>query len=270
MSSVQRPSFGDYLRHLRRSTTPPGFDPGEPQASREPLSRAKLAVAAEVGMTYLTRLEQGRADNPGREVVDRLADALDVNEVVRQHMHDLVAYTHADSVQSNTSVPEPELTSEERQQVDWLHPHLAGWVDSAWWVQYGNREYCRIYRHLAEVGNVLTWFFAVPESRKIMVEWEIEARLTVAWLRTNMVRRIHDPAFGRAFEELSRFPEFVRMWNRREILMGRHSPHMRVRDLDNDIELTLLANVYPHPDPTRSVQQYVGIKKPDGDAPGRR
>ncbi|GGK75744.1 hypothetical protein Sme01_51430 [Sphaerisporangium melleum] len=259
MSSVQPPSFGEYVRHLRSSPTAPGFSPGPP-ARRQPLSREKLAVATGISQSYLTKLEQERNIHPSPEVVDQLATALEVNAVVRKHMHDLVAYTQARPVGGAAPGPRPEITAEEREHIEALRPNLAGWVDDAWWVLYGNGEYSRIYRRLDEVGNVLIWFFAVPESRKIMIEWEVEARLTVAWLRTHMVQRADDPSFPNVLAELSRFSDFVNMWRRQEILMGRHTPYMRVRDLDTGEELTLLANVYRHPDPTRGVQLYIGSR----------
>ncbi|RCG32679.1 XRE family transcriptional regulator [Sphaerisporangium album] len=266
MSTVHPPSFGEYVRHLRSSTTAPGFSPGPP-AARKPLSREKLAVATGISQSYLTKLEQERNIRPSPEVVDQLATALEVNGVVRKHMHDLVAYAQAKPSHSPPSPPppRPEVTPEERKHIDALYPNLAGWVDDAWWVLHGNGEYNRLYRRLDEVGNVLIWFFAIPESRKIMIEWEVEARLTVAWLRTHMVQRAEDPSFLNLLEELSEYPDFVTMWRRQEILMGRHTPYMRVRDLDTGRELTLLANVYRHPDPTCGIQLYIGSRHEDTD-----
>ncbi|GAA2815235.1 helix-turn-helix domain-containing protein [Nonomuraea dietziae] len=260
---VTSPAFGSYLQHLRRATVAPGFTPGVEGPPRQRISRDQLANNAGISVSYLSKLEQGYPIHPTREVVDQLADALAVNDLVREHLHDLVDYTYAKPVPIETAPLSPSvITAEQRQHVEWLCPNLAGWVTEAWWVLYGNREYCRIYRHLEEVRNILIWFFAVPESRKIMVEWDVEARLTVAWLRSHMVRRAEDHAFVRLLDELSKFPEFVRMWEQQQILMGRHSPYMRIRDLDNSEEMTLLANVYRHPDPTSGIQLYVGARPP--------
>ncbi|MEV8630874.1 helix-turn-helix domain-containing protein [Streptosporangium sp. NPDC051023] len=262
MTSVEAPSFGDYVRHLRLSRTTPGFSPGPP-TSRQPSSREKLAIATGISQSYLTKLEQERNTHPSPEVVDQLADALGVNAVVRQHLHDLVACAQARSAPDAVPRPCPEVTTEERKHIEALCPNLSAWVDEAWWVLHGNREYNRIFRGLSRAGNVLIWFFTAPESRTIMVEWEVEARLTVAWLRTHMVQRGNDPVFLSLLEELSKLPDFMEMWRRQEILMGRHTPYMRVRDIDTGKELTLLANVYRHPDPTRGVQMFLGSRHED-------
>ncbi|MEV0586089.1 helix-turn-helix domain-containing protein [Nonomuraea sp. NPDC050310] len=270
MVTVTIPSFGAYLQHLRRATVAPGFTPDSDFPPRRRRSRDELARAAKISVSYLTKLEQGYPIRPTREVVDHLADGLDVSSQVREHMHHLITYTYTKpSAGATSATARPpalsDITPEQRRHVEWLNPNLAAWITEAWWVLYGNQEYRRIYRHLDEVGNVLIWFFAVPESRTIMVEWDVEARLTVAWLRSHMVHRAGDPAFPALLDRLSAFPEFVRMWEQQQILMGRHSPFMRIRDLDTGAETTLLANVFRHPDPTNAVQLYVGARPP---APG--
>lgn len=203
---------------------------------------------------YLTKLEQGHATKPSPDVVDRLAEALRLTPVERQHLHDLAAQPyHGEEHPASL-----EVTDVQKQHIDNLHPALCGYVDEAWNVLYANAEYARIFRGIIDAGNVLTWFFAVPESRAIMLEWETEARLTVAWLRGLMARRPDNPIFHKVLNELAPLVDFRRMWDAEEILMGRHQPHMLVRDLDAGRDLRVLAQVYPTPDPTQAVQLYVG------------
>lgn len=226
--------------------------------ARGPLSRTKVAASAGISEGYLTKLEQGHAEHPSPELVDRLAIALGAADVQRQHLHDLATPAHI-------GPPEPArpvISAAQREFVDNMHPHLSGYVDEAWNVHYGNAEYCRIYREIDKRGNVLSWFFGERQSRRIMVEWEIEARLTVAWLRSHIARRPGSPLFTAVLKDLSRYPDFVQMWERREILMGRHTPYMRVRDLDRGEELTLRAQVFPTPDPSEALQIYIGVRVP--------
>ena len=261
MTVITPPSFGDYLRHLRVAGETPGFPSGRPSMPKPRLSRTQLAAAADTSVGYVTKLEQGHADNPSPEMVDRLATALTATEVERQHLHDLAVYPHGPEPTASVVVPTASMiTPVQREYVDHLHPHLSGYVDEAWNVLYANAEYVRLYRRLDVLGNVLVWFFGERQSRRIMVEWETEARLTVAWLRAHMARRPGNPLFAAVLRELSRYPEFVRMWELREILMGRHTPYMRVRDLDRGEEVPLLAQVYPSPDPGQPVQLYLGVR----------
>jgi len=255
---ITPPTFGEYLRHLRTTQGADAFPVRRRTPPGKSLNRTKLAAAADVSAGYLIKLEQGHADNPSSEVVDRLATALGVRDVERQHMHDLAEPALQDRR------PIPAISDAQREFVNHMHPHLSGYVDIAWNVLYANTEYRRIYRNIEVRGNVLLWFFAERQSRSIMVEWEVEARLTVAWLRSNMARRRTSPVFKDVLSKLAQFPDFERMWRSNEILMGRHTPYMRVRDLDNSEEMTLRAEVFPTPNPQEALQIYVGVRTNEG------
>ncbi|WP_019852974.1 helix-turn-helix transcriptional regulator [Actinopolyspora mortivallis] len=254
---IEPPSFGSYLRHLRSGAPPAAFAPDPAYRTPRPaMNRAELATAARTSVGYVQKLEQGHADNPSPAVVDRLADALGSTSVERQHLHDLASPQRNEH---GEQVSRQEVTPVQREAADGLHPSLAAYVDEAWNVLYSNAEYRRMFRRITEVGNVLTWFFYVPESKAVMVEWEHEARLTVAWLRALMARRPGNPLFAEILETLSRSAEFVRMWESQEVILGRHKPHFLVHDLDRGREVELLAQVYPTPDPSQHMQLYLGI-----------
>lgn len=249
MSSIEKPSLAEYLRHLRSAS---------PAARTGRLSRERVAANAEISMSYLIRMEQGSAENPSAELLDRLADTFELSPIQVQYLHDLVRYDRAKPRGDEDSPP--IITDVMREHVDNLSPHLCGYVNERWDVLYANFEYSRIYRSIVDIGNVLKWFFHVPESREIMVEWEHEARLTVAWFRTLMVRSHDSPEFDELLDDLAANADFREMWNAREILMGRDSPYMKVRDLDSGQEICLLAQVYVWPDPTQRVQMYLGVR----------
>lgn len=262
---VEQPSFASYLRHLRNH--------GREAQKEGRLNRAELATRAGTAFSYVTKLEQGAAQHPGAEVVDNLADALGADEMERQHLHDLVVYDREAGMPTTGTHGSVDVTDQMRTYVDNLVPHLASFVDEAWNVLYANTEYTRIYRHLADpsVGNVLVWFFEVPEARAIMIDWETEARLTVAWLRALMVRRPRSQLFALLLQRLSDSPDFRRMWSLQEVLMGRPSPYMFVHDLDHNADIRLVAEVYGWPDPTKALQLYLGVQiKPEEEARSRR
>ena len=75
-----------------------------------------------------------------------------------------------------------------------------------------------------------------------------------------MVRSAESAQFDELLDDLASDADFKEMWNAREILMGRHSPYMRIRDLDSGKEISLLAQVYAWPDPTQRVQLYLGVR----------
>lgn len=246
-SAVSAPSFAAYLRHCR---------------SEAELGRPDLAREARTSSSYLAHLEQGVATNPSTALVDRLASALKLNEIGRQHLHDLAAFDQVPAGCIDDQVPAEQITDIMRQHVDGLAPHVVGYVDVAWNVLHGNPEYRRIFRHIDEpdVGNVLAWFFFVPESKAIIREWEQEARLTVGWLRGLMVRHPGSRLFARLLARLAASAEFRRMWAKQEVMLGRHSPFMLLHDLDRGQDLRLLAQVYPAPNPTQRIQLYLGTR----------
>ncbi|WP_067478025.1 helix-turn-helix transcriptional regulator [Actinomadura hibisca] len=252
MAALPVPSFGDYLRHLRAHSPA-----SEAKGGR--LSRTEVAAGAFLSVGYVIKLEQGTAENPSPEAVERLAETLGVSAVQRRHLHDLALYRPSQQAAADRAAGTP-ITPVMEEAADNLLPQLCGYIDDLWNVLYCNDEYARMFRHITKAGNVLRWFFEVPESRSIMVEWDSEARLTVAWFRALMVRRAGDARFGELLEELSRNPEFTRMWLDRDIFMGRHSPYMLLRDLDQGRDVRLLAQVYAWPDPTQAVQMFLGIR----------
>jgi transcriptional regulator with XRE-family HTH domain len=254
-SNLHLPSFSSYLRHLRIS------------GSGGPRPGAELANEAGISAGYLTKLEQGTATNPSPQLVDQLATALKADDVARQHLHDLVEFGQA----VPGSVPDTgrdQVTEAMRANADSLVPHLAAFVDDAWNIIYANAEYSRIYRHIAdpEVGNVLTWLFTVPEAKAIMVDWAEEARLTVAWLRTLMVRHPGSGMFNVLLRRLATSNEFVRMWDAQQTVNSRTAPRLRIHDLDRGEDVTLLAQVYAWPDPSSALQLYLGVRTDRGRA----
>ncbi|WP_075741503.1 MULTISPECIES: helix-turn-helix transcriptional regulator [Actinoalloteichus] len=80
--------LGEYLRHRRAEMTPPNR-PGITAMShrRVPgLRRQELADIAGLSVDYYTRLEQGRATRPSREVLTALARAFHLSNAERDHL----------------------------------------------------------------------------------------------------------------------------------------------------------------------------------------
>lgn len=225
------------------------------------MSRAELATRAGRGVSYITKLEQGEAQAPSYALVEGLADALEATGAERQHLHDLSTFRPED-LSAAPPRPAPVITEAQRAYVDGLAPALSGFVDNAWNVLYANSPYIRIFRDIDQphVENVLLWFFFVPESRRVMVEWEREALLTVAWLRGLMVgNRLAGLDCTDVLNRLARSREFRDMWSHGDVALSRHKPEMLVRDLDRDTVLHLRAQVLRWPEPVSPLQLYLAV-----------
>lgn len=88
MAGSERKAFGDYVR-LRRAHMPAP----EPAAGRRAsqrrvpgLRRQEVAALAGISVEYYTRLEQGRAPRPSREILTALARAFGLTDPERDHL----------------------------------------------------------------------------------------------------------------------------------------------------------------------------------------
>ncbi|MEU6130823.1 helix-turn-helix transcriptional regulator [Saccharopolyspora sp. NPDC047091] len=87
MPTEDRSEFGDYLRRRRAAMSPP--EPGGARTSRRKvpgLRRQEIAGIAGISVEYYTRLEQGRAPHPSREVLTALARAFELSAAERDHL----------------------------------------------------------------------------------------------------------------------------------------------------------------------------------------
>src|ERR1700761_8783444 len=83
---VTESAFGAYLKDRRAKLDPAafGFLPGR---RRTPgLRREEVAQRAHISPTWYTWLEQGRGGAPSAQVLDRIAHALLLTEVEREHV----------------------------------------------------------------------------------------------------------------------------------------------------------------------------------------
>ncbi|MFC4856111.1 helix-turn-helix domain-containing protein [Actinophytocola glycyrrhizae] len=88
MATGIRAYFGKYLRGRRAMVMPPDPPTGARASRRQVpgLRRQELADAAGISVEYCTRLEQGRAPRPSREVLTALARALGLSTAERDHL----------------------------------------------------------------------------------------------------------------------------------------------------------------------------------------
>lgn len=251
-AAVPLPTFGSYLQHCRGT-----------------IRREQLAVDAQVSVGYLTKLEQGTKRQPSAEIVERLATSLRLNPDQRHHLHDLVHYQTVTPGSVADHRHPIEIDEPTRAYVDRLVPHPAAYLGPAAHLLYGNTEYTRIFRRITEpaIGNLVRWLFLIPQARAIVLDWDDEARLTVARLRAQLVRHPGSVLFGQLLDSLSTSTDFTRMWARQEVRLSRTSPHLWLRDLDHNQTIDLLAEIHdvpaPHHQTHHQIQRFLGVRDSD-------
>jgi len=217
LASNDSNALGAYLRDRRSKLEPTAFG-FSPVRRRTPgLRREEVAQRANVSATWYTWLEQGRGGAPSADALDRIARALALSEIEREHVH-LLAYGHPpESRRTGSSAVTPQL----QRVVDAIDSSPALLATSVWDIVAWNRAATRAFGDYAAIPpdqrNTLRFLFA-PGARDRMIDWERHARSVVALFRAETTRLGVPERATRLVEELSReSPEFSAMWNARDV-----------------------------------------------------
>ena len=142
-----------------------------------------------------------------------------------------------------------------------MAPHLCAYVDERWNVLACNAIYADAFPGLTDVVNVLQWFFAVPASRQVMLEWESEARLTVSWFRWHMARYRQSAWAVELMTDLSVDPRFAEMWEAEDVEFGRPQPLMHLREATSGEPYSVNVQITDVPLGV-PLQMFIGVRRP--------
>lgn len=213
--------LGAYLRDRRAKLDPASL--GLPlERRRTPgLRREEVAQRAHVSTTWYTWLEQGRGGAPSPEALERIAGALMLTEVEREHLF-LLALGHPPETHFQ---PAGDVTPRLQRVLDVLEFSPAMVKTATWNVVAWNRAAAAVltdYGALApEQRNVLRLMFCHPLARAAQLDWESVARAMVAVFRADVARAGASESVQALVDELARqSPEFAAMWRDNDV---RHS-----------------------------------------------
>ena len=210
--------LGTYLKDRRAKLDPAAF--GLPLARRRTpgLRREEVAQRANVSATWYTWLEQGRGGAASADVLDRIARALVLTEVEREHLF-LLGLGRPPEVryQAAESVP-PQL----QRVLDALTLSPAYVKTSTWDIVAWNRAASTVmtdYGALApEQRNLLRLFFSDPRVRAVQTDWNSVARFVVAAFRADVARAGATKNVKALVDELCRLsPEFEAIWRENDV-----------------------------------------------------
>ena len=218
MPATSENSLGNYLRDRRTKLDPAAL--GFPLTRRRTagLRREEVAQRANVSATWYTWLEQGRGGAPSAGVLERIASALMLTEVEREHLFLLALGRPPELRYQATEGVTPRL----QRVLDALELSPALVKTPLWDVVAWNRAAAAVltdYGSLPpEQRNILRMIFCNPRVRAAQFDWESVARFVVAAFRGDTARAA-DPAKAKALvDELSRLsPEFESMWRDNDV-----------------------------------------------------
>ena len=181
-------ALGTYLKDRRTRLDPAAFGFSLTRRRTPGLRREEVAQRANVSATWYTWLEQGRGGAPSAAVLERIARALMLTQVEREHLFLLalgrppeVRYQAADGVTPRLQRVLDALT------LSPAYVKTSTWDIVAW--NHAASVVLADYEALAaEQRNGLRLVFLNPRVRAAMTNWESDARFVVAAFRADIAR----------------------------------------------------------------------------------
>jgi transcriptional regulator with XRE-family HTH domain len=210
--------LGTYLRDRRTRLDPGalGFPAGRRRTAG--LRREEVAQRANISPTWYTWLEQGRGGAPSADVLDRIARALMLTDLEREHLF-LLGLGRPPEVRYRRK---EGVTPRLQRVLDALDPTPAVIRTATWDVVAWNRAATVMLVDYAalppEQRNILRYIFLDPRARAAQYDWESVARFVLGAFRADAARAGAAADIEPLVDELCRLsPEFQRMWRENEV-----------------------------------------------------
>jgi transcriptional regulator with XRE-family HTH domain len=221
--------LGAYLKDRRAKLDPAAFGLSGGRRRTPGLRREEVAQRANISTTWYTWLEQGRGGAPSPDVLNRIARALMLTDVEREHLYLLglgrppeVHYRAADGIT-------PRL----QRVLDAFEVSPAVVRTATWDVVAWNRAASVMLKDYGSLPrdqrNILRMLFGDPRVRAAQYDWESVARFVVGAFRADAARAGAASQVGDLVEELCQLsPEFESLWRENDVSApGGHVKQLR-------------------------------------------
>lgn len=210
--------LGAWLKNRRTKLDPASFGLAGGRRRTLGLRREEVAQRANISTTWYTWLEQGRGGRASAHVLDRIAGALTLTDVEREHLF-LLGLGRPPAVHYRTSDP---ITPRLQRLLDVLEYSPAIVRTATWDVVAWNRAAASVLTDYGKLPpdqrNILRMIFCDPRVRAAQSSWESVARFVVASFRIDAARAGADGEVERLVAELSAAsPEFAAMWRDNDV-----------------------------------------------------
>jgi len=210
--------LGTYLKDRRAKLDPAAFGL-PPERRRTPgLRREEVAQRANISPTWYTWLEQGRGGAPSADVLDRIARAMMLTDVEREHLF-LLGLGRPPEARYHA----PEGISPRLQRaLDTLEYSPAFIRTATWDVIAWNRAAAAVLTDYSTLPdgqrNVLRMMFHDSRVRAAQPNWQSVARYVVASFRADVARAGAARKVQSLVDELcATSPEFAAMWRDNDV-----------------------------------------------------
>ncbi len=205
--------LSDFLKTRRARIMPSQAGLPEGPRRRTPgLRREEVAQLAGIGLTWYTWLEQGRPIRVSTQVLESLSRVLLLDRQERLHLYHLANQATPTDMPEYAGTVSPAL----QHVLDSLRfcPSLV--VDRCWNVLAWNEESCLLFgdfsRMNARQRNVVWAVFTEPGYKKLLVDWEANAKALLGRFRTVCGKLVEDPWLLRFVGDLKEQSEEFSLW----------------------------------------------------------
>ena len=210
--------LGAYLKNRRTKLDPATFGLAGGRRRTLGLRREEVAQRANISTTWYTWLEQGRGGRASADVLDRIARALTLTDVEREHLF-LLGLGRPPQVEYRGSDP---ITPRLQRLLDVLTYSPAIVRTATWDVVAWNRAAAAVLTDYGKLPpdqrNILRMIFCDTRVRAAQSSWESVARFVVASFRVDVARVGADAEVEQLIGELSAAsPEFAAMWRDNDV-----------------------------------------------------
>ena len=222
-------TLGAYLRDRRTRLDPVALGL-TPSRRRTPgLRREEVAQRANISATWYTWLEQGRGGAPSAEVLDRIAGALMLTEVEREHAF-ILGLGRPPEVHYQ---PTEGITPRIQRVLDAFGPAPAMVRNALWDVVAWNKAASAVLSDYDNMPfrerNILRRMFLDPDVKTAQLDWESVASFIVGVFRADAARAGASNDMRALAEELcASSADFARMWKNNAVQKsGEGIKHLR-------------------------------------------
>lgn len=210
--------LGAWLKDRRTKLDPAALGYSMSRRRTPGLRREEVAQRANISTTWYTWLEQGRGGAPSAPVLDRIAKALMLTHVEREHLF-LLGLGRLPEVRYQVS---PGVTPRLQRVLDAMALAPAIIRTSTWDVVAWNRAAAAVLTDYSQIvpaeRNILRMIFCDVRARQAQPDWHSVARHVVGAFRADVARAGASREIDTLVAELSeQSPEFAAMWRDNEV-----------------------------------------------------
>jgi hypothetical protein len=214
----RRLELRDFLRTRRAKVVPSDVGLADGSRRRTPgLRREEVALLANIGTTWYTRLEQGLPINVSADVLAAVSRALRLTSEERRHLYLLAGLPLTVVAQEEEHVSDLVL-----RVLNVLEPSPAYVRGRRWDVLAYNRTADALADFSSQTGlgrNIVWRLFRDEESQCRYGDLPCIMRRCVANFRTVAAKYPNDPAFTELIDDLrANSPEFNQLWAEHDVL----------------------------------------------------